>query len=365
MEALTPRSFVVFAFVLATLALVPPATAIGEEVYEALDQIEAEADAALLAFEQILSLDAEPRQEEAARERHEAQHPAPAEPAPASGEPRQAPASDERAPPGPAILRPVAHLLPVPITDVGAAPRLDLGAITSNVAQLAPLAPAPSADGPDAPAHVATASSHAPAAPAPPVMEPAALAFGATVAVAAAAPAAAGFAWERLRRVGWLALLYSRIAKERLLDHTCRERLLDAIRATPGMAVADLAQNAAVPRNTVTYHLRVLEREGLVSSTRNGRNRLYFAPGSLPQRANAGAFATLRHQTTLAMARAIGETPGVDQKALCERVGLSASLAHWHADRLVASGLVDKRREGRFVRYYPGASFELVSARSA
>ncbi|HET6405433.1 MAG TPA: winged helix-turn-helix transcriptional regulator [Candidatus Thermoplasmatota archaeon] len=132
-----------------------------------------------------------------------------------------------------------------------------------------------------------------------------------------------------------------------------------------------------MPRNTVTYHLRVLEREGLVSSARNGRNRLFFAPGALPARAPtedaaagsrqqvAAAYATLRHETTLAIAREIGANPGLDQKALCERVGLSPSLAHWHADRLVASGLVDKRREGRFVRYYPGATFGIVQARSA
>ncbi|HUR67893.1 MAG TPA: winged helix-turn-helix transcriptional regulator, partial [Candidatus Thermoplasmatota archaeon] len=144
-----------------------------------------------------------------------------------------------------------------------------------------------------------------------------------------------------------------------------RERLLDAIRAQPGLAVADLAEAARVPRNTVTYHLRVLEREGLVSSTRQGRNRLFFAPGSLPQRASADALATLRHETTFAVAKAIGASPGVDQKALCAQIGLSPSLAHWHADRLVATGLIDKRREGRFVRYYPGASFELVAARAA
>ena len=182
---------------------------------------------------------------------------------------------------------------------------------------------------------------------------------------AAAQQGAAGHLWERLRRLGFLALLYSRIAKERLLDHGSRERLLDAIRAKPGQAVADLVTTTGIPRNTVTYHLRVLEREGLASSTRNGRNRLFFAPGSLPQRASADAIATLRHQTTLAVAKQIGARPGVDQKAICETLGLSPSLAHWHADRLVATGLVDKRREGRFVRYYPGASFGIVEGRAA
>jgi DNA-binding transcriptional ArsR family regulator len=190
---------------------------------------------------------------------------------------------------------------------------------------------------------------HAP--PAPLVAAPSA-ALVAVAAVTAAAPLAGGFGWERLRRLALAAALYTRIAKERLLDHTGRERLVLAVREHPGAAVTDLAVLAGIPRNTAVYHLRRLEREGLVSSSKNGRMRLYFAPGA-EQRSHAPALAVLRHPTTQQVATAVGATPGIDQRALCERLGLAPSLAHWHATRLVSAGVVTRERDGRHVRYYP------------
>lgn len=291
-----------------------------------------------------------------------------------------APPAEKQAPRQETLLGSATRLVPVPVTLPGPAPRIDLDAIERLASEIAPRSPA------EAPTDAQTFSTPvAPASAPATTTAPEAAADASLVAlgVAAAGTAAAPVAfslWDRVRRFGWLAILYTRIAKERLLDHGSRERLLVAIRARPGIAVADLAEASASPRNTITYHLRVLEREGLVSSTKNGRNRLFFAPGSLPPRAAVdvngpatspsrqqvvAAIATLRHETTFAVAKAVGANPGVDQKSLCTALGLSPSLAHWHADRLVASGLVDKRREGRSVRYYPGASYDVVTARSA
>jgi predicted transcriptional regulator len=204
----------------------------------------------------------------------------------------------------------------------------------------------------------------APPAPAASPLAPAA-ALAAVAAVSAAGPAAAVVGWERLRRLVPLAALYTRIAKERLLDHGGRERLLDLVRASPGIALADAARLAGLRRNTAVYHLSRLEKEGLVSSLRKGRARLYFAPGGLDQRAHADALAALRHPVTLDIAQEVGEKPGLDQQSLCARFGIAPSLAHWHANRLVESGVVTAQRDGRRVRYYPGAAFDVVRTRAA
>lgn len=370
-EAMSPRIIPVLAILVASLAL-PGASALGE-VLDTVDETRSYAEATIAtAYQEVVAplFADETPQEEAARENeersrssshtHDAAHDHGSQPAPADDEPAAKPS----------LARSVTALVPIPVTEIGAAPRLDLTYLTSHVESLSPLAPAEApAAGPRVAAPVGPAPTEATGADAGAAdalaLDPIAVAVTAAAATAATTGSAAATLWERARRFLWLGLLYSRIAKERLLDHGSRERLLGTIRATPGLAVADLAERTGLPRNTVTYHLRVLERERLVSSTRNGRNRLFFAPGSLEKRVQADAMATLRHETTLAMARAIGETPGVDQKALCARVGVSPSLAHWHADRLVASGVVDKRREGRSVRYYPGAAFEIVSARAA
>lgn len=379
---MAPRTTLGLILVLATLAL-PGAHAQAEEYTPVV--AETAALAVGIVNEEITMVNGwlapAPAEEEPAPEAPPAEEPAHEHDTSHAHSEETAAASEESRSVLAPVLRPVSRFVPLPDITAGPAPRIDLALLTRAIDDAAPT-PAPARAAPmPAPEPVVAAPQAAPASPEVAPLPPAPLlAVAATAAAAAAAPSAAGALFDRLKGLALLVGLYSRIAKERLLDHGSREQLLGAIRAKPGSAVADLADAVAMPRNTVTYHLRVLEREGLVSSTRNGRNRLFFAPGSLPQRENAdpdaragassrqqvaAAYATLRHETTLAIARAIGETPGVDQKGLCERVGLSPSLAHWHADRLVASGLVDKRREGRYVRYYPGASFSLVAARSA
>lgn len=189
------------------------------------------------------------------------------------------------------------------------------------------------------------------------VHPPVAPLMAAAVATATAAP---GFAlcWDRLRRVALLSVLYTRIAREKILDHESRERLLAAIQASPGVAVADVADRVGLARNTAVYHIRRLESEGLVTTQRQGRTRLCFVAGSARERTQADALATLRHETTRSMAQAIRTQPGLDQQSLCARFGVTPSLAHWHATRLVASGIVRKVREGRHVRYYPEPAFQ-------
>ncbi len=60
------------------------------------------------------------------------------------------------------------------------------------------------------------------------------------------------------------------------LSHVSRRRMMDLIRATPGVAVGRLAQEFDVSRIAVMNHLTVLERAGLVVSRREGRSRVLF-----------------------------------------------------------------------------------------
>jgi DNA-binding transcriptional ArsR family regulator len=263
-------------------------------------------------------------------------------------------------------LPPVAGPLPfdAPLGHVadllGAAPLgLDLPLALPDDADAAPAAAPVRGPAPFTAAPAAGPASDAPAAPSAALV---ALASAAALTSVAAAP---GFDWERVRRFGFVAALYARIAKDRLLDHARRETLLGVVRDRPGMTLSDVAEASGIPRNTATYHLNRLEKEGILTSARQGRSRLYFAVGGDVRKAQADAFAALRHDKARALALAVGEAPGVDQQALCARLGLAPSLVHWHADRLLAAGVLRKEREGRHVRYHPGAAWPLVQASEA
>jgi DNA-binding transcriptional ArsR family regulator len=94
-------------------------------------------------------------------------------------------------------------------------------------------------------------------------VDPASLGLGAAGAVAAAG------------LLGLLAkaaaALFSRLTPERSLRHPLRQRLLDAVRAHPGIHERALARLAGEAPGTVRHHVGVLVRQGLATRVRDGR----------------------------------------------------------------------------------------------
>ncbi len=61
------------------------------------------------------------------------------------------------------------------------------------------------------------------------------------------------------------------------LAHESRRRMLDTVKARPGIGVGELASEFDVSRIAVMKHLRVLEQADLIVSQKDGRTRrLYF-----------------------------------------------------------------------------------------
>jgi DNA-binding transcriptional ArsR family regulator len=52
------------------------------------------------------------------------------------------------------------------------------------------------------------------------------------------------------------------------------------------------------------------------------------------------------------MARHVRDHPGVAQRDLAEAFGVTASTVNWHMTRLEGAGLVQRRREAHYTRYY-------------
>lgn len=123
---------------------------------------------------------------------------------------------------------------------------------------------------------------------------------------------------------------------------TTRERLLAHVHEHPGVHVNALERQLDLAAGQVQYHLRRLrERDAVVADERYGRTH-YFPPGY-----------TNRERTTLALARR--ETARDLMFLLLEReeatageltagLGIARSTLSYHADRLVETGLVAKRR---------------------
>lgn len=205
-----------------------------------------------------------------------------------------------------------------------------------------------------------TASVGAPRSAGAPSLPPA---FGVAVLAATTATALGWVAgagsqiaplWKRI--LGLIGVgAFTRLEREGLFEHDARDRLYALIRESPGASLQELVADIGAGRNAVTYHLRVLEREGFVTSRREGRRRLYFPAGATGvTAADSAVCAALAHETARAIAEGVAAAPGLDQQSLCRAVGVQPSLAHWHVERLEKAGLVERVKEGRRVRYFPG-----------
>lgn len=190
-----------------------------------------------------------------------------------------------------------------------------------------------------------------------------ALATGGALATVGLAAAVAYF-WPLLKYGASLTLfpLYARVPKEQTLQHKGRELLYDLIRNEPGISTNKLAKDVPFGWSTLTYHLRVLERNEAIVSVRDGRYKRFFDRQS-GRFANGRKYvlAVLKNDATYGIAQFIRQKPGSSQKEVAGSFKLSPSSVHWHVERLSEVGLVSKMREAHNVKYFPGEGWDHVT----
>lgn len=171
-------------------------------------------------------------------------------------------------------------------------------------------------------------------------------------AAAGAAAAVAALGLLALLKSGALGAFYTRVTRQRVLEHVLRRDLLALVQASPGAHVAELARRFGVGRVVLQHHLRMLEAHGLIVARPRGRVLVYFAPGAVPDEAGVAARVALKDPTRRrvldAVARAAG---GATQADICGQTSLSQRLVSYHLARLEAVGLVrgDGGRPQRFL----------------
>ncbi|WP_162562571.1 winged helix-turn-helix transcriptional regulator [Salinigranum rubrum] len=138
------------------------------------------------------------------------------------------------------------------------------------------------------------------------------------------------------------------------ITHETRASLYDHLRAKPGTYLAALSDVAAIdaPRPTVRYHLKVLERRGLVTSEKRRGKRRFFPVGTAPDALELAMESAPARAVLEALAESADTVSG-----LAERVDRDPSTVTYHLSRLEDDGLVNRERQGQAVvnRLTPGA----------
>ena len=126
-----------------------------------------------------------------------------------------------------------------------------------------------------------------------------------------------------------------------LLGSPVARRILDLVRAHPGVTARDVAARLDLSWATVTYHRKRLERDGLLHTTQEGKRRLLHATVAAPEPPLAALRAMLEGGTMRRVAQAVQADPGMGEAELAGRLGLPPRALSYHLGRLVAAGLVE------------------------
>ncbi|MDF9746164.1 winged helix-turn-helix transcriptional regulator [Natrinema salsiterrestre] len=153
-----------------------------------------------------------------------------------------------------------------------------------------------------------------------------------------------------LRRAGtdlWKLLplfRYSQYDDSDPLEHDRRRALYETIEAEPGSYLSQLSDETGVPLSTVRHHVRILEEEGLITTSKHTGKRRYFLEG-----ADAELQAALAEPAKRDVLEALAALGRAHNGRLADELERDPSTVSHHLAGLEDDGLVMRERDGRSI----------------
>jgi predicted transcriptional regulator len=138
---------------------------------------------------------------------------------------------------------------------------------------------------------------------------------------------------------------YSRYDDSDPLEHEARSEVFEIVKATPGAYLSEVAERADLPLSTARHHVRVLEREDLLSGAKvRGKRRFYPADTNGVELA-----AAMNDDATASVLDAIARLGAASVSDLADEIGRDPSTISHHLQRLEEDGIIVRERDGRAV----------------
>lgn len=176
---------------------------------------------------------------------------------------------------------------------------------------------------------------------------------GAAVAGAGTVVAAQAGIAHWLRKLGWLGAgipLFSRIAKDDILDHPLRSTIFETIRTNPGIHVSALSRAVDAGWGTTVHHLRKLQEKEMVAVRLVNNQKCFFENGGSYGRSTWEQISELKNPTAQRVARFVLDHPLQPLTGVSDALQISPSLVSHHVSKMVKAGILQKVRDGRFVK---------------
>jgi DNA-binding transcriptional ArsR family regulator len=136
--------------------------------------------------------------------------------------------------------------------------------------------------------------------------------------------------------------LYTKIRKEEVLDQFVRGRIFGVIEHNPGVTYSQIKRKIGVGNGTLTHHLSMLEKQNYIKADRDGLYKRFY-PRDYHIDEDAVELTTLQRDIYF-----LAKTePGISQKDLSDRLGVSERVMSYHIHLLQEARLLRVERTGR------------------
>jgi DNA-binding MarR family transcriptional regulator len=143
-----------------------------------------------------------------------------------------------------------------------------------------------------------------------------------------------------------VAPLFTRLKKRQVLDNFTRGRIEGYIMANPGAHMNGIRDAFELSNGVVAYHLRVLEREGFVTSSIDGLKRRFYPGDKLEPKDHKQELTVTQNLLVSIMEK----NPGVTQTELAKMAGTSPQVVNYHIRKLWRMDLITMDKDGRVVK---------------
>jgi len=143
--------------------------------------------------------------------------------------------------------------------------------------------------------------------------------------------------------------LYTKLHKDKILDHFTRGRVYEYIRNNPGAHYSEIRRELELNNGNLTYHLHTLEREALIKSRTKGRFKVFYIMDVKVPLDMEPHISSFRVQ----LLDIIREHPGITQKGLGSMLSNKKQRTiSYHIKTLSREGVIRLEKVGRETKCY-------------
>ncbi len=136
-------------------------------------------------------------------------------------------------------------------------------------------------------------------------------------------------------------VLYSKIRRDRLLDHAVRRRIYEYVQENPGQHYRAIMTDLELPSGMLSYHVNRLEKGEYLRSRQDGMYRRFFPADRMTE---MRFFLSDIQENIIGVIRT---DQGISQSRIADRINVTRKVVNYHMRILNQAGLVYMEPRGR------------------